>query len=144
MTIQPRTPALTATVAIPGVLDVLFLLVFFLLLGSNWVAVPGMRIHTEDVLFMPGGFSEPVVVAVRADNRILLQGKLLEEGRWAEELQNFFRNQKKQVLVVVAPQALSITTHAVLQKLTELEQLVVFTMAQTVAETLTTPLPPPR
>jgi biopolymer transport protein ExbD len=130
MTVQPRTRPITPAVLLAATIDVLFLLLFFLLLGSNWLAVPGLSFKQSETVFMPGGFSEPVVVAVRSDNRILLQGRLLSSDNWPEEMRNFFRGLKKHVLVVAAPEAGTKTTYSVLSLLSELEQQVAFSSGQ--------------
>jgi len=142
MTIHPRISPVSHAVIIPAALDILFITVFFLLIGSNWLANTGLALKSADAITAPGGFADPVVIAIRTDNRILLQGRVLNAQEWAAQLRAFFDGQKKTVLVVAAPEASSQSTYEVISLLSELNQQVVLSVPGKPQETNIQQTPP--
>ncbi|MBU6402255.1 MAG: biopolymer transporter ExbD [Verrucomicrobia bacterium] len=92
----------------------LFLLVIFLLLNSNLVTIPGLRIQLPDAPLLPGVASPTVVVAVDMHGQWYYEHQLIAEDPLRARLKAAVREAKAPVtLVVEADNAATVGTAVV-------------------------------
>ena len=95
-----RDPEETPAIPITALIDVLFLIIIFLVLGANFDQVETVRL--PEAKGRPGEGSEPLRVELRADGRLWLDGQRLPDG---EVLAVLTRKAPRAVLLLPDEQA---------------------------------------
>lgn len=101
--VAPKAGDVSPFVALVGVLDVLFLLVFFLLAAGNFIRPPVVEALTTGIISAQAGFSEMVVVVLERRGRIIISGKIISPENEREELRKIIGDRRRTVLI--APHA---------------------------------------
>ena len=86
---QKRIEKALSTIDFTPLIDVIFILLIFFMLTSNFIFQPGIRVNLPRAITSEALSEETVVISVTAENLMYLNGHLVTVSEIREELKDF-------------------------------------------------------